>query len=173
VTPAHPAGPGSPARRERGLEPAQLVGDERHHGPDPRDRARIAAGLGRRAPRDAPGGTAARPARQLLPGDDRRPAPPRRPRRRVRATDQHAAARTFKPDPRAYQLGIDRFGLPRDQIAFAAFGGWDAAGATWFGYPTFWVNRLGVELDPLATPTAIGRNLDQLAAWIATRHVAG
>jgi 2-haloacid dehalogenase len=83
------------------------------------------------------------------------------------------AARTFKPDPRAYQLGVDRFGLPRDEIAFAAFGGWDAAGATWFGYPTFWVNRLGVELDPLATPTAIGRDLDELAAWIATRQAAG
>jgi 2-haloacid dehalogenase len=83
------------------------------------------------------------------------------------------AARTFKPDPRAYQLGVDRFGLPRDEIAFAAFGGWDAAGATWFGYPTFWVNRLGVELDPLATPTMTGSNLDELAAWIANRQAAG
>jgi 2-haloacid dehalogenase len=82
-------------------------------------------------------------------------------------------ARTFKPDPRAYQLGVDRFGLARDQIAFAAFGGWDAAGATWFGYPTFWVNRLGVELDSLATPTAIGRDLTELAAWIAARNSAG
>ena len=83
------------------------------------------------------------------------------------------AARTFKPDPRAYQLGVDRFGLARDQIAFAAFGGWDAAGATWFGYPTFWVNRLGVELEQLATPMAIGRDLTELAAWIATRQAAG
>jgi 2-haloacid dehalogenase len=83
------------------------------------------------------------------------------------------AARTFKPDPRAYQLGVDRFGLARDQIAFAAFGGWDAAGATWFGYPTFWVNRLGVELEQLGTPTAIGRDLTELAAWIATRQPAG
>jgi 2-haloacid dehalogenase len=36
---------------------------------------------------------------------------------------------TYKPDPRAYQLGIDAFGLPRHDILFAAFGGWDAAGA--------------------------------------------
>jgi len=45
------------------------------------------------------------------------------------------AVRAFKPEPRAYQLGVDRLGLAREQIAFAAFGGWDAAGATWFGYP--------------------------------------
>ena len=47
----------------------------------------------------------------------------------------------FKPDPRAYQMGVDAFGLKKEEIAFAAFAGWDAAGAKWFGYPTFWVNR--------------------------------
>ena len=31
----------------------------------------------------------------------------------------------FKPDPRAYQMGIDAFGLRREEITFAAFGGWD------------------------------------------------
>jgi 2-haloacid dehalogenase len=82
------------------------------------------------------------------------------------------AVRSFKPHPRAYQLGVDRFGLPREQIAFAAFGGWDAAGATWFGYPTFWVNRLGVELEQLGRPTAIGRTLTELAAWIAAHNAA-
>jgi len=45
--------------------------------------------------------------------------------------------RTYKPDPRAYQMGIEAFGLQRHEILFAAFGGWDAAGAKWFGYPTF------------------------------------
>ncbi len=49
--------------------------------------------------------------------------------------------RAFKPDPRAYQMGIDVFKLKRDQLVFAAFAGWDAAGAKSFGYPTFWVNR--------------------------------
>ena len=34
----------------------------------------------------------------------------------------------------------ERMGLRRDEIAFAAFGGWDAAGAKSFGYPTFWGN---------------------------------
>jgi len=53
------------------------------------------------------------------------------------------SAKTYKPDPRAYQLGVDTLKLKREEIAFAAFAGWDVAGAKWFGYPTFWVNRVG------------------------------
>ena len=52
------------------------------------------------------------------------------------------ALRTYKPDSRAYQMAVDAFGLPREEIGFVAFAGWDVAGAKWFGYPTFWVNRL-------------------------------
>ena len=55
------------------------------------------------------------------------------------STDQ---AKTYKPDPAAYQLGVDALKLPKESILFAAFAGWDAAGAKAFGYPTFWVNRL-------------------------------
>lgn len=51
------------------------------------------------------------------------------------------ANHTYKPDPRAYQLGVDHLQLAKDDIVFAAFGGWDAAGAKSFGYPTVWVNR--------------------------------
>jgi 2-haloacid dehalogenase len=51
------------------------------------------------------------------------------------------ANHTYKPDPRAYQLGIERLKLRKRDIVFAAFGGWDAAGAKSFGYPTVWVNR--------------------------------
>lgn len=77
-------------------------------------------------------------------------------------------AKTFKPDPRAYALGETVFGLRRDEIAFSAFGGWDAAGARWFGYPTFWVNRLGVPMEELAPgPHASGATLNDLATWIA------
>jgi 2-haloacid dehalogenase len=49
--------------------------------------------------------------------------------------------RAYKPDPGAYQMGLDAFGLKPHQILFAAFAGWDAAGAKSFGYPTFGVNR--------------------------------
>lgn len=59
------------------------------------------------------------------------------------------ANRTYKPDPRAYQLGVDRLHLARQNIVFAAFGGWDAAGAKSFGYPTVWVNRFNQPLEEL------------------------
>lgn len=79
-------------------------------------------------------------------------------------------ARTYKPDPRAYALAEATFRLPRDQIAFAAFGGWDAAGARWFGFPTFWVNRLGVAPEALSAPDASGPSLVELAGWVESRQ---
>jgi 2-haloacid dehalogenase len=75
-------------------------------------------------------------------------------------------ARTYKPDPRAYALGEVVLGSPRSEIAFAAFGGWDAAGGRWFGYPTFWVNRLGVAPEVLVDADASGADLGALEAWI-------
>ena len=56
---------------------------------------------------------------------------------------------TYKPDPRAYALGIERLHLKKDEIAFVAFGAWDAYGAKSFGYSTFWVNRFNVPAEKL------------------------
>ncbi|MBA4163113.1 MAG: haloacid dehalogenase type II [Erythrobacter sp.] len=55
----------------------------------------------------------------------------------------------FKPAPAAYNMAIEAYGLPCEEIGFAAFGGWDAVGATWFGYRTAWINRLGVTPETL------------------------
>ncbi|MET0792754.1 MAG: haloacid dehalogenase type II [Polyangiaceae bacterium] len=80
------------------------------------------------------------------------------------------AIKTFKPDPRAYALGPSTFGLSRAEIAFSAFGGWDAAGARWFGFPTFWVNRLGVPQEVLGPgPDATGPTLTELAQFVDSR----
>jgi len=51
--------------------------------------------------------------------------------------------RSCKPDPAAYALGLDELRLRRQEILFVAFADWDAAGAKWFGFPTFWLNRFG------------------------------
>ena len=51
------------------------------------------------------------------------------------------AAETFKTAAAVYQLGPDRLRLPAAQILFVSSNGWDAAGAKWFGYRSFWVNR--------------------------------
>lgn len=55
----------------------------------------------------------------------------------------------FKPSPNAYQMGIDHFKLKKSELAFAAFGSWDAAGSKLYGYPTFWVNRANQILEEL------------------------
>jgi 2-haloacid dehalogenase len=83
-------------------------------------------------------------------------------------------ARTFKPAPRAYQLGVESLGLQRNQILFAAFAGWDAAGARLFGYPTFWVNRLKVPAEELdAVPDASGGSLLDLVQFLQTSATSG
>jgi hypothetical protein len=51
--------------------------------------------------------------------------------------------RAFKPAPRAYQMAVDAFRLQREEIVFAAFAGWDAAGARSFGFPP---NAVGSDL---------------------------
>ncbi len=80
------------------------------------------------------------------------------------------AIRSYKPDPNAYQLGVDGFGLSKEQIAFVAFAGWDAAGAAWFGYPTFWLNRLGGAPEQLdGAKIAMSRDLADLHRCIVER----
>ena len=74
------------------------------------------------------------------------------------------AIATYKPDPRAYRLGVDALHAPKERILFAAFAGWDVAGAKWFGYPTFWVNRVGAPHEQLGA-TADGAG-DDLAALV-------
>jgi 2-haloacid dehalogenase len=88
---------------------------------------------------------------------------------RVLSTDQLS---TYKPDPRAYALGAREFGLPRERIGFAAFAGWDAAGAKLYGYPTLWVNRLGAPADELGAPApdAIVRTLTELTSYVRGTH---
>jgi 2-haloacid dehalogenase len=76
-------------------------------------------------------------------------------------------ARTFKPDPRAYQLGIESLKLDREQILFVAFAGWDAAGAKAFGYPTYWLNRLKSPREELGhTPDAAGSDLAEMLGYL-------
>ena len=71
----------------------------------------------------------------------------------------------YKPDPRAYQMGIDAFGLPKEQILFAAFRGWDAAGAKSFGYDTYWANRLNLPVEELdVLPDSEGAGMKELVS---------
>ncbi len=83
------------------------------------------------------------------------------------STDRVSA---FKPDMRAYQMGVDAFGVKKEEIVFAAFAGWDAAGAKWFGYPTFWVNRANVPVEELGVvPDGMGPGLNDLVSFVTAR----
>lgn len=76
-------------------------------------------------------------------------------------------ARAYKPDPRAYRLGVDAFGMPAASIAFVAFAGWDVAGAKAFGYPTYWANRLGLPAEELGVAAdAVAPGLEGLVEFV-------
>ena len=82
----------------------------------------------------------------------------------VLSTDRVRAA---KPDARAYRMAVDAFGLSPDEIVFVAFAGWDAAGATWYGFETAWANRLGLPSENLdATPKLVCKNLSDVAEFV-------
>lgn len=73
----------------------------------------------------------------------------------------------FKPSPVSYQLGIENLRLNKEEVLFVAFAGWDAMGSKWFGYPTFWLNRLGLPADELnAIPDGSGKNMDDVINFI-------
>jgi len=66
----------------------------------------------------------------------------------------------YKTDRAAYALGPEALQLAPRQILFVSSNGWDAIGATWYGYTTLWVNRSGAPLEALGTtPTRIGTSL--------------
>ncbi len=80
----------------------------------------------------------------------------------------HAVQR-FKTDPAAYALGPQALGLAARDILFVSSNGWDAIGATWFGYTTLWVNRGGQPLDQLGTePTRTGSSLRDVLDFFPT-----
>ncbi len=49
----------------------------------------------------------------------------------------------YKPDPRVYQLAVDRLGVAVGDISFQSSNRWDIAGAKAFGFRCVWINRFG------------------------------
>jgi 2-haloacid dehalogenase len=74
---------------------------------------------------------------------------------------------SFKPEPKAYELGVADLKLKKEEILFAAFGSWDAYGAKSFGYPTYWVNRFGLPAEELGVqPDQTSKDLTGLLAFV-------
>jgi 2-haloacid dehalogenase len=68
---------------------------------------------------------------------------------------------------------VDHLHLAKSAIVFAAFAGWDAAGAKSFGYPTFWVNRADQPGEELGVaPDATSPSLAGLLEFVLPRATA-
>ena len=84
------------------------------------------------------------------------------------------ALRRYKTDPATYALGTQAFNLPAKDILFVSSNGWDALGATWFGYTTLWVNRQGLPPEQLNTPpTQVGSSLRDVLGFFDTARAPG
>lgn len=74
---------------------------------------------------------------------------------------------TYKPSAEAYALGMQELGLKKEEIVFAAFGGWDAYGAKTFGYPTYWVNRFQLPPERLGPqPDGVSQDMSGLLQFV-------
>ena len=73
----------------------------------------------------------------------------------------------FKPDPRVYQLAVDRLGNPAATIAFVSSNGWDAHAASAFGMRVVWCNRYRQRRERLpGTPDREITTLAELPALV-------
>ena len=81
----------------------------------------------------------------------------------VISTDER---QTYKPSPMAYQMAVETLKLRMEEILYVPFAGWDMAGGKWFGYPTFWLNRLNASSDKLdAAPDGQGSTLNDVSEF--------
>ena len=55
----------------------------------------------------------------------------------------------FKPHAKVYDMVGEAFGCAKEEVLFVSSNGWDAAGASGYGFTTAWVNRAGAPVDRL------------------------
>ena len=71
--------------------------------------------------------------------------------------------RLFKTSPESYGLVQKNMPFEKQEILFVSSNGWDALGATWFGFATLWVNRQGLPYETIGPkPTYMGRDLSKV-----------
>ena len=71
--------------------------------------------------------------------------------------------RLFKTSPESYGLVQKNMPFEKQEILFVSSNGWDALGATWFGFTTLWVNRQGLPYETIGPkPTYTGRDLTKV-----------
>ena len=65
------------------------------------------------------------------------------------------AAGIFKPHPSAYQVAVDSLKVGAEDVAFQSSNGWDAHGASAFGFRVAWVNRFNQPTELLPAPPLV------------------
>jgi len=79
----------------------------------------------------------------------------------------------YKPDPRVYQLAVDKLGVAAHRLVFVSANGWDAFAAAHFGMSTVWCNRAGQPAERLpGTPIHQVTSLDGLAGLLGVGGAA-
>jgi len=75
------------------------------------------------------------------------------------------ALQMYKPRPEVYQHAVASLGIPKEAIGFVSSNYWDIAGATSFGFRTYWLNRSATVADELGVNPAVTlQTLSDLAA---------
>jgi 2-haloacid dehalogenase len=69
------------------------------------------------------------------------------------------AVHAYKTAAAVYELGPRNLNHPASEILFVSSNGWDAVGAQWYGYASFWVNRTGAPAERLRTEVRAGASL--------------
>lgn len=70
----------------------------------------------------------------------------------------------YKPDPRVYELGVERTGVAKDRICFVSSNAWDVCGAAHHGFRVAWINRFDQQPERLpGAPKATVKTLDEVA----------
>jgi 2-haloacid dehalogenase len=70
---------------------------------------------------------------------------------------------TFKTGDAMYALAPAAFGCKPRQILFVSSNCWDAIGARWYGFTSFWINRAGAPIEQLdAEPDHTGQLLSDV-----------
>lgn len=77
--------------------------------------------------------------------------------------------RQFKTMPESYALVLERFKCSPVEVLFVSSNAWDVLGATWAGFTTVWINRLGLPFETLGPrPHFTGPKLDTVLNCLET-----
>ena len=69
----------------------------------------------------------------------------------------------YKPDPKVYDIPINKYKVKKEEITFLSANTWDVSGGGNYGYNAIWVNRSNNVFDKLDyTPKYEVKNLKEL-----------